>query len=336
MGIVLKCSKNKIPQIGFKPTILFTEGWNSEIQSATAVLISEGLIEPMIILRKKSEDKENISHIKKFIIEGSNLEVYAQKLYELRKNKGLSIEDARNLVEKPNYLSAMMLKMDEVHGVVCGIEYTTKDTLRPALQIIKSSKSSKIITSAIIFERNEELLVFGDCSLILDPTSEELAEITKELILFTKNSLCTKHLTTAMLSYSTNGSGFGPSVDKVKKAYEIVKEKPELKNFNIYGELQFDAAYVNSIRSKKASDCKWENNANIFVFPNLDSGNIGYKILERTGGFLAVGPIIIGLDKPMNDLSRGASTASVVAIAYVTASQIRKKGDSNGKICSIY
>lgn len=335
MGIVLNCSKNKILEIEFKPIILFAEGWNSEIQSAAAVLKSEGLIEPMIILRTKAENKENIKGIKKFIIEGANLEFYAQKLYELRKHKGITIEDAWKLVQEPNYLSAMMLKLDEVDGVVCGIEYTTKDTLRPALQIIKASKDSKIITSVTILERNEELLVFGDCSLILDPTSEELAEITKELIFFTSHSLCTKHLTTAMLSYSTNGSGAGPSVDKVKKAYELVKQKPELANFKIYGELQFDAAYVNSVRTKKASSCKWENNANIFVFPNLDSGNIGYKILERTAGFLAVGPVIIGLDKPMNDLSRGASASSVVAIAYVTASQVRKRGDWNGQGCSI-
>lgn len=325
MEIFVDRSKLKIKKLNFKPIILFAEGWNQKIQTASIILQSESYLEPMIILKTRSELNNNIIDIKHFIIEENDLENYALKLFEIRKSKGITIEQARDLVKEPNYLATMMLKMEEVDGVVCGIEYTTKETLRPALQIIKAKESSKIITSAIIFEREEEVLIFGDCSLVLDPTSEELAEITKEIMIFAHDTLSCQNMNTAMLSYSTTGSGSGKSVDKVRDAYEIVKRMPEITNYSVYGEIQFDAAYVNSVREQKAPDCQWEKKPNIYIFPNLDAGNIGYKILERCGNYFSIGPIIVGLDKPMNDLSRGASAASIVSIAYITAAQIKIK-----------
>lgn len=327
MGVFTDRSKEKIKELGFKPKILFTEGWNKEIQTAAKFLMIENVVEPILLLKNKNDLNDDIKDIKKIIISDENLEEFAEFFYELRKNKGVTIEEARTLSVQPHYFSTLLLKKDIVDAVVCGIEYTTKDTLRAALQIIKPKKGGKIVTSAMMMERDQNLMVLGDCSLALNPNAEELAEITKQLVLFAKKVLGCKNLNTAMLSYSTNGSGAGESVEKVRKAYEIVKQDEEIKaiNANIYGEIQFDAAYVDAVRAKKAPNNTWDSRANIYVFPNLDAGNIGYKIVERCGNFLAIGPVILGLDKPMNDLSRGATAQSVIEIAYITASQVEKK-----------
>ncbi len=326
MGVFAERAKTKISGYSRKPKILFTEGWNEEIQKAANYLKIEDLVEPILLLRTKKDVNSKIKNLSTIIISDIDKKKYADCFYELRKSKGVSQEDAAKFSQEPHYLSTLLLKEGTVDGVVCGIEYTTKDTLRAALQIIKTRPDGKIVTSAMMLERDGNLMVFGDCSLALNPTSEELAEITKELILFSKSVLSCKNLNTAMLSYSTAGSGAGESVDKVKKAYELVQKMPELVKYKkqIFGEIQFDAAYVDSIRAKKAKNCKWSSRANIFVFPTLDAGNIGYKIAERCGNFLAIGPVILGLAKPMNDLSRGASAQSVIEIAYITASQIEK------------
>lgn len=327
MGVFADRAKAKIKVFPNKPKILFTEGWNEEIQKAANFLKIDDLIEPVLLLRDKNDLNEKIKNLNTIIISEIDKEKYSNYFYELRKSKGVSIEEATKYAIQPHYISTLLLKEGTVDGVVCGIEYTTKDTLRAALQIIKTRQGCKLVTSAMMLERDGNLMVFGDCSLALNPSSEELAEITKELMLFSKNVLSCSNLNTAMLSYSTAGSGAGESVDKVKKAYELTQQMPELADYKdkIYGEIQFDAAFVETVRTKKAKDCKWNSRANIFVFPTLDAGNIGYKIAERCGNFLAIGPVILGLDKPMNDLSRGASAQSVIEIAYITASQIENK-----------
>lgn len=326
MGIFTERAKEKIHNLTTKPRILFTEGWNPEIQKAANFLKIENIIEPILLLRDKNDLNPKIESISNIIIDQTEKNIYIDYFFELRKNKGITYEQAKDMALQPHYFSTLLLKRDEVNGVVCGIEYTTKDTLRAALQIIKAKKECKLVTSAMMMERNEELMVLGDCSLSLNPNAEELAEITKQLVLFAKQTLSCSNLNTAMLSYSTNGSGAGESVDKVKKAFEIVSRDPDIlkTKANIYGEMQFDAAYVDAVRVKKAKNNTWDKKANIYVFPNLDAGNIGYKILERCGNYLAIGPVILGLEKPMNDLSRGASAQSIIEIAYITASQITK------------
>ena len=326
MGVFADRAKTKISTFSRKPKILFTEGWNEEIQKAANFLKIENLVEPILLLRNKNDLNDKIKSLETIVISDIDQKKYGNYFYELRKSKGITIEEANKSALEPHYMSTLLLKEGTVDGVVCGIEYTTRDTLRAALQIIKTRPGGKIVTSAMMLEHNDILMVFGDCSLALNPTSEELAEITKELIYFSKDVLSCTNLNTAMLSYSTNGSGSGESVDKVRKAYEITKTMPELQQFKdqIFGEIQFDAAFVDAIRQKKAKDLSWKSRANIYVFPNLDAGNIGYKIAERCGNFLAIGPVILGLDKPMNDLSRGASAQSVIEIAYITASQVEK------------
>lgn len=325
MSILANRLKQKILAKQGKIKILLTEGWNQEIQKAASFLHSEGLIEPIVLLRTKNESTSLVQNIQKIIIDELDISKYQDLFYELRKNKGISKEQAQELAKQPNYLSALLLKNGDIDGVICGIEYSTKDTLRAALQIIKKNPDSEIVTSAMMLECDNELLIFGDISLTLNPNDHELASITKEIVKFAKDVIGFENLNTAMLSYSTIGSGAGESVDKVRKAYELVKGDEHFKtyNANVYGEIQFDAAYVDSVRKKKAPNCPWDKKPNIFIFPNLDAGNIGYKILERCAGYSAVGPVVIGLDKPMNDLSRGATANSVVEISYITASQVK-------------
>ncbi len=325
MSALIQKIKTIVQKKGRAVKILFTEGWNTDIQTAASTLAQEGIVKPVILIHNEQEIKHQLKDVEILNIEKLDLTKYKNLLLELRKAKGLTEEEASKLVIQPNYLSALMLKLGEVDGCVCGIEYSTKDTLRAALQVVKKAPDANIVTSLMVMEKELESVIFADISLNLNPNAEELANITKEVVKFAHYSLECTNLNTAMLSYSTRGSGAGESVDKVKQAFDIVSQDATMKeiNANIFGEIQFDAAYVPKIRNKKAPDAPWTDNPMIYIFPTLDAGNIGYKIMERCGGFSAVGPIIVGLEKPMNDLSRGASVSSVVDIAYITAAQAK-------------
>jgi phosphate acetyltransferase len=188
------------------------------------------------------------------VIDEADLSKYTNLLFELRKAKGMTIEQAKELVKQPNYLATLIVKANDADGEICGIDYTTKDTLKPALQIIKTAPGAKLVTSAFIMEKNEELYVFGDCAINIYPTSEELANIAKMIALFAHDTAGINPVRAAMLSYSTTGSGAGESVDKVKAAYELIKNDADLqnKNIQIFGEMQFDAAFVPEVMRKKA------------------------------------------------------------------------------------
>ncbi len=327
MSTLIDKSKANLKNKKQKARILFTEGWNEDIQKAASFLNNEGLVHPVVLLRSKKDATNLIDNVETIVIDEIDTKKYIDKFYELRKSKGITMEDAAKLAVQPNYISALMLKMNEADGCICGIEYSTKDTLRAALQVVKAAPTSKIVTSAMILEKDNDAFIFGDISLALNPNSEELASITREVVLFAHEALGFDKLDAAMLSYSTRGSGAGESVDKVRQAFELVSQDQDLKKIgaNIYGEIQFDAAFNDKVRSKKAPDAPWSQRPSIFIFPTLDAGNIGYKIVERVAGYQAVGPIILGLDKPMNDLSRGASVESVIGIAYITALQVKEK-----------
>ncbi|KAJ3616613.1 hypothetical protein Zmor_011813 [Zophobas morio] len=213
----------------------------------------------------------------------------------------------------------MLLKRGDVDCMLCGIDYTTADTLRPALQIIKTKPNTKIASSIILMNRDNETYFFADCSLNVDPTSEQLADIAKSSADFCKQ-MGLKDPQVAMLCYSTNGSGMGPTVDRVSEACKILSN--EKVDFVFDGEIQFDAAFVKSVRDKKYKETKiTKDSADIYVFPDLASGNIGYKIAQRLGNFDSVGPFILGLQKPVNDLSRGATLEDVVLSAIYTLFQ---------------
>ncbi len=313
---------------GYKERILFTEGWNSEIQKAAIQLKKENIITPILLLRNKKEINNKIKNIDHILIDDIQKDKYINLLFEIRKNKGLSIEQAKELAVQPHYLSALLLQNNDVDGVICGIEYTTRDVLRTALQVIKPRKESKIVTSVMIMQKKDNLMMFGDCSMSINPNSEELLEITRHLMNFTQQIILIKNPITALLCYSSNGSGSGEDVDKVRNAYELIQKSDKFtkqEKSNIFGEIQFDAAFNSNIRNKKVKQLKWNKSPDIYIFPNLCSGNIGYKMLEQCGGYLAVGPVISGLNKAMNDLSRGSSWKSVVEMAYITAMQARYK-----------
>lgn len=317
--------KNQLKKNGKESIIVFAEGWNETIQNVAINLKKDNIIKPILIFNNESEYLHNqkLTCVEKIDISKTNTKKYSDYLYQLRKDKGLSEEEAKKLASQPNYLCSLLVKMNEADGGICGIEYTTKDTLKPALQIIKTSPNSKIVSSILILEKNNETLFFSDVSLVINPTFTELTFLTENAINFIENTLSYQKNKNnyALLSYSTNGSGTGESVDKVKKAYELIKERNLFPDINIFGEIQFDAAYDQKVRSKKVSHLNWTNDANVFIFPNIDAGNISYKILQRCGNYNVTGPIIIGLDKPINDLSRGAGEYEVESLSYITAIQ---------------
>jgi len=242
-------------------------------------------------------------------------ETLAKKLMAIRRRKGVTLEKARELVKRPEYFSMMLLKMGMVDGVVAGAKWTTADVLRPALQIIKTRENKSIcVGTMLMIKEDAKPMLFSDISLNLDPTSEQLAEIATSSAEFMKEVLKTEPRV-AMLSYSTAGSGKGEMVDKVRKAVELANKDGE---FKIEGEMQADVA----LDPETAKNKKYKNavagRANVLVFPDINAGNIGYKLVAKLGGYLAIGPIILNFNKPVNDLSRGCTVDEIVYTACIT------------------
>lgn len=249
---------------------------------------------------------------------------YAEKLYELRKAKGMTLEKATALMDDEVYLGMMMIKEGMADGLVSGAIHSTSDTLRPALQIVKTAPNTKLVSAFFLMvvpncEYGENgVFVFGDCGLNQNPTSEELAEIAKSSS-ESFEKLVGKKSKIAMLSYSTYGSASSELTEKVINATNIVKEKyPELV---VDGELQLDAAIVPEVGKSKAPESKVAGTANTLIFPDLNAGNIGYKLTQRLAKAEAYGPICQGIAKPVNDLSRGCSAEDIAGVIAITAVQ---------------
>jgi phosphate acetyltransferase len=246
------------------------------------------------------------------------LEAYTTKFIDMRQkdSKTVNIDEARRLMSLPHYYSAMMLAEGKVDGMISGINSETKPYL-PAFQIIKTREGISRASGLFIMDKKDKTYFFADCGLNINPTSEQLAEIA----LTTAQTVIEFGLKPkiAMLSFSTHDSAQHEMVDKVKNAVKIIKDKD--KELMIDGEIQLDAAIVPEVAKKKAPDSVLAGNANVLIFPDLNSGNIGYKLAQRLGGYTAIGPIMQGLNKPVNDLSRGASVEDVVYIAAVTVLQ---------------
>ncbi|AYE33105.1 phosphate acetyltransferase [Clostridium septicum] len=255
------------------------------------------------------------------------LEDYVKAFYELRKNKGMTMEKAEMIVKDPLYFGTMMVKLDDADGMVSGAVHTTGDLLRPGLQIIKTAKGVSVVSSFFIMmvpgsEYGEGgMLLFSDCAVNPNPNAEQLAAIAIATA-DTARNLCKIEPRVAMLSFSTMGSADHEMVDKVRKATEIAKElRPDLL---IDGELQLDAAIVEKVARQKAPNSKVAGKANVLVFPDLQSGNIGYKLVQRFANAEAIGPMCQGFDKPINDLSRGCSSDDIVNVVALTAVQSQK------------
>lgn len=252
------------------------------------------------------------------------LETYINSFYELRKNKGMTLEKAEKIVRDPLYFGTMMVKLDDADGMVSGAVHTTGDLLRPGLQIIKTAPGVSVVSSFFIMMvpgskyGEEGMLLFSDCAVNPNPTYEQLSAIAIATA-DTAKRLCKVEPRVAMLSFSTMGSADHEMVDKVRKATELAKElRPDLQ---IDGELQLDAAIVDKVAAQKAPNSTVAGKANVLIFPDLQSGNIGYKLVQRFANAEAIGPMCQGFAKPINDLSRGCSSDDIVNVVALTAVQ---------------
>lgn len=309
-----------------KRRLVFTEGTDARILEAASRLKSEGILDPVLLgapdkVRAAAEKGGfDIGGIE--IVDPENydgIEQMVAKLVELRKGK-MDEAACRAALLKSNYFGTMLVKLGMADGLLGGATYSTADTVRPALQIIKTKPGSKIVSSCFILHRatsgGDELLAMGDCAINLDPGEDELVEIATETAATARTFSIDPKV--ALLSYSTKGSGKGDSVDKVHNAVE--KLKATNPDFAADGELQFDAAVSPTVASLKAPGSPVAGKANTFIFPDINAGNIGYKIAQRLGGFEAYGPILQGLAAPVNDLSRGCNADEVYKMAIITAS----------------
>ena len=254
-----------------------------------------------------------------------NLEAYVDELVELRKKKGLTKEEATEIMTtEPRFFGCMMVRLGDADGLVAGSNSPTADVLRAAIQVIKTAPGINTVSSTFVMETadgsfgDNGLILFADCAVNPEPNAEQLADIASATAA-TASSVVGLEPRVAMLSFSTKGSAKHPLVDKVQYACDILEERGV--DFSFDGELQADAAIVEAIGAKKAPDSKVAGKANVLVFPDLQSGNIGYKLVQRFAGAAAHGPIVQGLSKPVNDLSRGCSVEDIANLVAITATQ---------------
>jgi phosphate acetyltransferase len=303
--------------------IVFPEGLDERILTAVSRLASENILNPIVIGNKEAVEKKAAE----IGVTLTNVEIIDPEQYEqmnelveafVERRKGkVSKEDAQKTLLDVNYFGTMLVYMGKAHGLVSGAAHSTADTVRPALQIIKTKEGVRRTSGVFIMVRGDEKYVFADCAINIAPDSADLAEIAVESANTAKMFDIEPRV--AMLSFSTKGSAKSPETEKVIEAVRLAKEKaPDL---IIDGEFQFDAAFVPSVAKKKAPDSVIQGDANVFIFPSLEAGNIGYKIAQRLGNFEAIGPILQGLNRPVNDLSRGCNAEDVYKLALITAAQ---------------
>ena len=307
--------------------IVFTEGEDSRILEASSRLLASSFLHPILI---GNEDKifaaaEDCG----FNIRGAeiidpekyeDMDKMIECFCELRKKKGVTPEQAAKILSQSNYFGTMLVKMGIADALLGGATYSTADTVRPALQLIKTKPGNSIVSSVFILVRpratgDNEVIAMADCAINIKPTEDELVEIAGEA------AECAKIFgvdpQVAFLSYSTMGSGSGEDVDKMRNA--AMKAKVKYPDLPIEGELQFDAAVSPRVARTKCPESKVAGHANTFIFPDINAGNIGYKIAQRMGNFEAYGPILLGLNAPVNDLSRGCNASEVYSMAIITA-----------------
>ncbi len=307
--------------------IVFTEGDDPRILEAASRLLASYFLNPILV-----GDKDaiyNAAEDSGFNIRGAEIidpkdydqmDSMVEMFCELRKSKGVTPEEARKILQQANYFGAMLVKMGIADALLGGATYSTADTVRPALQLIKTKPGNSIVSSCFILVRpsatgENEVLAMGDCAINIKPTEDQLVEIALE------TAECAKIFgidpQVAFLSYSTFGSGEGEDVDKMRNA--ALKTKARNPDLPVEGELQFDAAVDKRVARVKCPESDIAGHANTFIFPDISAGNIGYKIAQRLGHFEAYGPILLGLNAPINDLSRGCNASEVYSMAIITA-----------------
>lgn len=308
-------------------SIVFTEGADPRILEAASRLLASNFLHPVLVGNENEilNAAENAGYNIRgaVIIDPANYDRFDEMVdlfCELRKSKGMTPEEARKILAQPNYFGTMLVKMGVADALLGGATYSTADTVRPALQIIKTKPGYSIVSSCFILVRpsatgENEVLAMGDCAINIKPSEDELAEMAGEI------ASCAKIFgvdpQVAFLSYSTLGSGSGEDVDKMRNA--AAKAKRKYPDLPIEGEIQFDAAVSPRVARTKCKDSEVAGHANTFIFPDINAGNIGYKIAQRLGNFEAYGPILLGLNAPINDLSRGCNAIEVYSMAIITA-----------------
>lgn len=307
--------------------IVLTEGTDPRILEASSRLLASSFLHPILI--GNPQEIYDSAEDSGFNIRGSeiinpadfqDMDKMIEEFCELRKGKGVTRKQAGEYLMQNNYFGTMLVKMGYADCLLGGATYSTADTVRPALQLIKTKPGNTLVSSCFILVRpsatgDNEVLAMGDCSINIKPSEDELVEIAEEIIKCAKIFGIDPKV--AFLSYSTLGSGHGEDVDKMKNAAE--KTRLKCPDVPIEGEIQFDAAVSPKVSKKKCPESAVEGHANTFIFPDINAGNIGYKIAQRMGNFQAYGPILLGLNSPINDLSRGCTAAEVYSMAIITA-----------------
>lgn len=305
-----------------KKSIVFPEGTDKRILGAAAKLKKDDVLNPILIGNeadvKKTAADNGIDVADLEILDPATypeMDELVSKFVERRKGKIDETQAREKLTNDVNYFGTMLVFTDKVGGLVSGAIHSTGDTVRPALQIVKTKPEYNKVAGCFILRKGEKVYLFADGGVNLDPSAEDLAETAIQTAETAKKFGIDPKV--AMLSFSTMGSASSDEVTKVQEATKLAKEKaPAL---DIDGELQFDAAFVPKVAALKAPDSKVAGKANVFIFPNLAAGNIGYKLVQRLGGFAAIGPLLQGLNAPINDLSRGCNEKDVYELAIVTA-----------------
>ncbi len=307
-------------------TIVYPEATEERILQAVSKILEEKIAN--VILLGNEEDIRNKANEMGINVEEAKIvnpetderkEHYIDSLYELRKDKLVNRDEAKAILENYNYYGTMMVKEGDADGMISGSTHSTADTIRPALQIIKTKEGTKTASGAMIMEIEGKEMLFADVAVIPSPTSEQLADIAAAAAKTAQIMEMKPKI--AMLSFSTKGSSQHESVEKVRKATILAKEK----GLSVDGELQADAAIVKEVAEMKCSGGDVCGDANILIFPDLNSGNIGYKLVERLANCEAIGPIIQGLDKPVNDLSRGCKVEDIIDLTAYTVVEAQER-----------
>lgn len=318
---------------GINKTIVLPEGVSERTLKAANIIMQEELAHVILLGNVETIHNMAIQHSLSFVenceildpTDHDKREEMIALLMDIRKSKGLTREDAEKLVNDPLYLGPLLIKAGYADGEVAGAENSTGDVLRPAFQIVKTAPGCSVVSGAFIMILEDKpqfgdngIIVFADCAVNPDPNEQELAEIATSSA-DTARKIAGLEPRVAMLCFSTNGSAKHPKVDKVRNATKIAQElRPDL---HIDGEMQADAAIIEAIGQSKAPDSKIAGKANVLVFPDLNSGNISYKLVQRMAGAEAVGPVLQGMAAPINDLSRGCSVDDIVNLVAITANQ---------------
>lgn len=320
---IFELLKNKVQSASKKYRIVFPEGNDERVLRAAVKLAQDEVVAPILLGNKNQIN--NLANKEKLALD--NIEVIDPPEYRelnemvtafiVARGKKLQQEEVREALKDANYFGTMLVKMRKADGMVSGANHSTAATVRPALQLIHTATGMSRVSGSFIMERGSEKYLFADCAINLAPDAKTLAEIAYQSVQTAKMADIEPRV--AFLSFSTKGSAEGEMVDKVAEAAKIFKKQHP--NIPADGELQFDAAFVPTVAATKAPNSELKGKANIFIFPELQSGNIAYKITQRLGNFTAIGPILQGIAKPVNDLSRGATSKDVYDMGVLTAAQ---------------